>query len=138
MTVSATSTPVIVAREKVVGKNSNLARVLFIRYPVNFRKKSMLSLFDLGNEVNAVHPAFAKELSLPIRPTNVGAKKIDCITLETYRIVVAILSMEDKDSRVRFFEKTFLVANISPEVVFEMLFLTLNGADVDFLGRKLR
>ena len=39
---------------------------------------------------------------------------------------------------VRFFEETFLVANVSPEVVFGMPFLTLTGADVDFLGRELR
>ena len=31
--------------------------------------------------------------------------------------------MTDKANRVRFFEKTFLVANISPEVVLGMLFL---------------
>ena len=29
------------------------------------------------------------------------------------------------------------MANVSPEVVFEMLFLTLNGVDVDFLGCEL-
>ena len=44
----------------------------------------------------------------------------------------------DKANRVRFFEKTFLVANISPEVVLGMLFLTLSGTDVDFLDWELR
>ena len=52
-------------------------------------------------------------------------------------VVTAFLVM-DKANRVRFFEKTFLVANVSPEVVLEMSFLTLSGADVDFLGRELR
>ena len=42
--------------------------------------------------------------------------------------------MTDKANRVRFFEETFLVANVSPEVVFRILFLTLSGADVDFLN----
>ena len=46
--------------------------------------------------------------------------------------------MVDKANRVRFFEKAFLVANVSQEVVFEMPFLILSGADVDFLGRKLQ
>ena len=45
--------------------------------------------------------------------------------------------MTDKANRVRFFEKIFLVANVSPEVVFGMLFLTLSGADVNFLGWEL-
>ena len=30
------------------------------------------------------------------------------------------------------------MVNVSPEVVFGMLFLTLSGADIDFLGRELR
>ena len=43
----------------------------------------------------------------------------------------------DKANRGRFFEKTFLVANVSLEVVFGMLFITLSVADVDFSGREL-
>ena len=45
--------------------------------------------------------------------------------------------MKDKANRVRFFEETFLVANVSPEVVLGMLFLTLSIADVDSLDREL-
>ena len=153
---SATSTPVTETREEAVrtieavetaeaskdGKESEseyqkLAQVPCIRYPINFRKQSMSTLLDLRSEVNAVHPAFAKELSLPIRPTDVGAQKIDGIRLETYEMVVAAFLMEDKANRVKFFEKTFLVANISPEVVLRMPFFTWSGANVDFLGRKL-
>ena len=44
----------------------------------------------------------------------------------------------DKENRVRFIEKTFLVANVSPEVVFGMFFLTFSSANVDFLDRELR
>ena len=44
----------------------------------------------------------------------------------------------DKVNPVRFFEKTFLIANISPKIVFRMPILTLSGADVDFLDRELR
>ena len=65
------------------------------------------------------------------------AQKIDGTTLGTYGMVVAAFSLTDKANRVRFFEETFLVANVSPEAVFGMLFLTLSGADVDFLGREL-
>ena len=97
----------------------------------------MLALLDSGNKVNAVHPAFAKELGLPIRPTDNGAQKIDGTTLDTYGMVVAAFSVKDKANRVRFFKETFLVANISPEVVFGMFFFTLSGADVNFLRREL-
>ena len=39
--------------------------------------------------------------------------------------------------RVRFFEETFLVANVSLDVIFGMPFLTLSGADVDFPKKEL-
>ena len=140
VTVLATSTPMTVAREETIGENlgSIFARVPCICYPINFEKKSVLALLDSSSEVNAVYPVFAKELGLSIRPTDIGAQKIDGTTLETYDMVVAVFSMEDKANRVRFFEKTFLVANISPEVVLEMPFFILSSADVDFLGHKLR
>ena len=53
-------------------------------------------------------------------------------------MVVAAFLLEDKANQVKFFKETFLVANISPDVVFGMPFLNLSGADVDFLRRKLR
>ena len=115
----------------------NFVQVSCIRYPINFGKKSVLALFDLGSEVNAIHPAFTKELGLFIRSTDIRVQKIDGTTLDTYEMVVAAFLVKNKANQVRFFEKTFLVANASPKVVFEMLFLTLNGADVDFLGYEL-
>ena len=95
-------------------------------------------MVDSGNKVNAIHPTFAKQLGLPIRTIDVGAQKNDGITLDTHGMVVAAFSVVDKAIRVRFFEETFLVVNVSLEVVLGMPFLTLSGADVDFLGRELR
>ena len=46
--------------------------------------------------------------------------------------------MIDKANCIRFFEETFLVANISLEVVFLMFFLILSDVDIDFLDWKLR
>ena len=40
-------------------------------------------------------------------------------------------------SEVRFFEKTFLVANVSLEVILGISFLTLSNADVDFSSQDL-
>ena len=136
VSVSATSTSVTGAREEA------LERVPCIHYPVQFKKDTskaqVQALIDSGSEVNAIHPTFAKQLGLPIRPTDVGAQKIDGTTLDTHGMVVAAFSVEDKANRVRFFEETFLVANVSPEVVLGMPFLTLSNADVDFSGRDLR
>ena len=69
---------------------------------------------------------------------DVRAQKIDGIILDTFGMVVIAFPVTDKVNRVRFFEETFLMANISPEVVLGMPFLILSGADVDFLGRELR
>ena len=136
VSVSATSTSMTGAREEA------LERIPCIHYSVQFKKDTskaqVQALIDSGSEVNAIHPTFAKQLGLPIRPTDVGAQKIDGTTLDTHGMVVAAFSVENKANRVRFFEETFLVANVSPEVVFGMLFLTLSGADIDFSGRELR
>ena len=43
--------------------------------------------------------------------------------------------MEDKVNRPRFFQETFLMANIKFEVILEMFFLKLNNADISF-GKK--
>ena len=84
-----------------------------------------------------MHLSFAKQLGLPIQPTDVEAQKIDDTMLDIHGMVVATFSVVDKANRLRFFEKIFLVADISPEIVFEMLFLTLSSTNVDFSGREL-
>ena len=95
-------------------------------------------MIDLENEVNAIYPTFAKQLDPPIMQIDVGAQKIDGTTLETHGLVVAAFSVINKANRVRFFKETFLMANVSLEVVFGMLFITLSSANIDCLGQKLR
>ena len=134
VTVLATSTLMTGPREEA------LERVPYIHYPVQFKntnKALVQALIDSGSEVNAIHPSFVKQLGLLIRPTDVGAQKIDGTTLDTHGMVVAAFSVMDKANQVRFFEKTFLVANVSPKIVFGMPFLTLTGADIDFSGPEL-
>ena len=97
----------------------------------------MSALLDSGSEVNAIHSTFALELWLPIRTMDVEAQKIDGTMLDTFGIVVVAFSMMDKANQVRFFEETFLVANVSPEVVLGIPFLILSIADDDFSGREL-
>ena len=57
--------------------------------------------------------------------------------MNTNGIVVVAFSVVDKANQVKFFEMTFLVANICLKIVFKMLFLTLSGANVDFSVQKL-
>ena len=64
--------------------------------------------------------------------TNVGAQKINGITLETYKMVVFTFSVLDKDSNERFFEESFLLADVKPNTVLRMIFLTMSNANIDF------
>lgn len=69
---------------------------------------------------------------------DVRVKKIVSIMLDTYRIIVIVFLMTYKAHQVRFFKKTFFLANSSLEVVFKILFLTFSCADIDFLGKQLQ
>ncbi len=53
-------------------------------------------------------------------------------------MVVSIFSMSDKDGRIRFFEKSFLLANFKPDIVLRMPFLTMNNANINFQARDLQ
>ena len=96
------------------------------------------ALVNSRSEINTIYLTLAKQLGLPIRLTEVGAQKIDGTMLDIHGMVVVAFSVLGKANRVRFFEEIFLVANVSPEVVFRMPFLTLSCADVDFSGQELR
>ncbi len=46
--------------------------------------------------------------------------------------------MSDKDNKKRLFEKNFLLADIKPNVVLKMPFLTISNPDIDFQARDLQ
>ena len=100
VTILATSILMIVANKEAVEDSKNprskLARVLCIRYSINFRTKFVLALFDLSSKINAVYPTFAKELGLSIKLIDIGVQKIDSSMLDTYGIVVTAFLVTDK------------------------------------------
>ena len=134
VTVSATSASVTEANKEVT-----LERVPYIQYPVQFQKdkNGIQALLDLGSKVNAMNPAYAKKLKFHIRQTDIGAQKIDGSHLNTFGMVIAGFSLQDKLKKVRIFQETFLVANTRIEVVLGMLFLTFSNADIRFAEREL-
>ena len=84
-----------------------------------------------------MNPNYARKLGLKIRKTNIGAQKIDGSALETFGMVIVDFQVEDKTSRPRFFQETFLVANTKFEVILRMLFLKISNADMSFGERTL-
>ena len=65
-------------------------------------------------------------------------QKIDGTILKTHKMVVSIFFLSNKDNKERFFEKSFLLADIKLDVVLEILFPIMNNADVDFQVRNLQ
>ncbi len=53
-------------------------------------------------------------------------------------MVVSTFSVLDKDGREKFFEESFLLADVKPEIVLGIPFLTINNVDVDFQARDLQ
>ena len=53
-------------------------------------------------------------------------------------MVVSTFSMSDKDNRERFFEESFLLANVKLKIVLEIPFLIMSNADVDFQAQNLQ
>ncbi len=132
--VSATSTSTTDKKTE-----EELKWVPCIWYPVIFKDQDQTeALLDSGSEVNVMSQAFTQQLGLKIYKTNVRTQKIDGTTLKTYGMVVSTISVSDKDGRERFFEESFLLADVSPDVVLGMPFLIMSNADVDFQARDLQ
>ena len=110
-----------------------------ICYPIWFKKNEaqVRALINFGSKVNAMTSEYASKLGLKVRPSNFGAQKIDGSTFKTFEIVLASFQIEDTLGRARFFQKTFLLADISVEVVLRMFFLTFSNADIQFAKKKL-
>ncbi len=53
-------------------------------------------------------------------------------------MVDSTFSVSDKDRRERFFKKSFLLADVKPDIVLRMFFLTMSNADVDFQAQDLQ
>lgn len=64
-------------------------------------------------------------------------QKINGTTLKIYKIVISTFFVLDKDDREGFFKESFLLANIKPNIVFGMSFLTMSNANVDFQAQDL-
>ena len=117
-----------------------LDKVPYLCYSVQFRKdkgKYVLAFLDSESELNAVTPASTAHLGLKLRMTNVGAQKIDRSSLATYDMIIAAFQVVDKLGSFCFFQETFLLADISMEVVLGISFLTFGNANIQFTKKQL-
>lgn len=76
-------------------------------------------------------------LGLKVRLTDVKAQKIGSSTLKIFGIVLASLQVDNKLGPSCFFQKTFLMTNISMTMILDMPFLTFSNTDGLFAEQKL-
>ena len=115
------------------GKKVILDQVPCIHYLVQFwknKRATIWALIDSGSKINSMTPVYAKKLGLRTRKTDVGAQKINSSLLKTYGMIIAAFQMKNKLGRARFFQETFLLADISMKVVLKMLFLTFSNTNI--------
>ena len=93
-------------------------------------------MLNSGSKMNAITLAYTAQLGIKVRKTNIGAQKINKSLLKTYSIVIAAFQVLDKFGHFCFFEKPFLLANISMKVVLGMPFLTFRNTDIQFAETK--
>ena len=117
-------------------REEELKQIPYIWYPVTFKDQTE-ALLDSKSEINAISLVFASQLGFRIQKINVGVQKIDNITLETDGMVVSIFFLLDKDDQERFFKESFLLADIKPDSVLAIPFLTMSNANVNFQARNL-
>lgn len=61
-------------------------------------------------------------------------QKSDYGRLKAFDMVIATLLVDGKDRKSRFFEKTFLLADISMVVIFKIFFFILNNVKVNYIN----
>ena len=77
--------------------------VLFICYPIWFKKIKIYFLINFGTKVNTMTLGYASKLDLKICSTNVEIQKINGFTLKTFKMVLTSFQIENKLEKTRFF-----------------------------------
>ena len=104
--VSVLATSALVTDNGKEAQKVILDRVPYIHYLVQFQKDkraTIRALIDSDSKVNAMTPAYSKQLGFQIQKTDVKAQKIDGSLLRTFEMVIAGFQVEDKLGRARFF-----------------------------------
>lgn len=86
----------------------------------------------MRSEVNMISPKFTQKLGFKIRNANISIQKIVNTILEIYGIIISIFLLLNKDSKERFFKKTFLLVNVSLYIILGIFFVIMNNVDINF------
>lgn len=124
----------------ITGNSIKALQYIFsIQYPVNFQKNpnQVQAFINFKSEVNTMTSINAKKLGFAIRKVNNSVQNIDEIILVFYNMAITGFLLQDKYVKDCFFEKMFLLANKTMDVILRVLFFTLSNANVRFPNKEL-
>lgn len=110
-----------------------LDKILWIYYLFCFyknKKHKRQTLINSGRKINVMTPAYLLKLGLKIWHTNIEVQKIDTSIFKIFKMVQTSFQVENKFKKALFFQKSFLLADISMNKIFKMKFLTFSNANI--------
>ena len=90
----------------------------------------------MADKVNMITPAYTKQLGFWAWKTDVRAYKIDCSSLKIYEMAIAAFQVMAKLDRAWLLQKTFLLANITMEIVLKILFFSFSNANIQYAEKE--
>lgn len=76
--------------------------------------------------------SFIKELGFYVYKINVSAQKINVNRVKTFEMIIAFILIDNKNKKLHFFKKTFILADISIDITFSILFFILANVKINF------
>lgn len=116
-------------------ERNSLQYASYISYSVQFyryKDGEVKALIDSCSKLNSMTIAFSAKFDHLTLWTRIVAQKIARSALKIYSIITAKFLMLDKLCKIWYFEKSFLLANNSMDVVLVMLFLAFINAEILF------
>ena len=105
---------------------------------LNKGNEEVLALLDSGSEANLISRGYASQLPLKIMDTSWGLATINKQQISTQGMVIAGFEITDSLNHTRYFEETFLIADIPQPVILGMPFLKLGDSDVSWMERTMQ
>ena len=95
------------------------------------KSKIFSALADSDAEIDIINRTTAKRMRLFLLNTNIGLSAIHGEAVKTYGMHYIEFQQEDNQGRVRYFQDTFLAADISTRMILDMPWLAVANPDID-------
>lgn len=93
---------------------------------------------DINIKMIVIYSDLAKKFGLQVRHIKVDIQKIDSFKLDNFGIVIAFLSINNRERRSYFSKKTFLLVNLSIDIALRIIFFILSNIVICFIDENLQ